>query len=206
MRLTAKMAIIILILSSFACSKVSDLEMIYNPVTGIETGAWYAIALVEMNTNFSSLLYDKTEAKFEGQSVMPLQQLPRNMVYYILPTIYTDHYGEKSYDTLYPTMMKNYLLFNNYGTVTEYVEAADYIIMVNVMESPQVMMGTNRTSISVSIMQQDETPVFHAATSVMSKSDKNFYYYPSKEARPVKYLTMKGFEWIFSEAVPQAFE
>ena len=40
---------------------------------------------------------------------------------------------------------------------------------------------------------------------VNSKSDKNFYYYPSKAARPVQELTLLGFEELFKSGLPQAF-
>ncbi len=54
-------------------------------------------------------------------------------------------------------------------------------------------------------MEQDERAVFHSNVVVNSKSDKNFYYYPSKAARPVQELTLLGFEELFKSGLPQAF-
>ena len=188
-----------------SCTTMSDLEMVYNPVIGFKTGAWQIAMLVEMNTNFSSLLYDKTEAKFESFAVRPVTVLPENCSYYIMPVIYTDPYGTKRYDDTYSRMIASYLRLNNFGYAAETLEKADYIVVVDVIESPQKSNGKNSSAIALTIMEPDETPVFFTKAFVTSRSDGNFYYQPSKSARPVKYLTLKGFERIFHEALPQAF-
>ena len=199
---------ILILLSVFlltACTSFDQTALVYNPVKGIESGAWQMALLVEMNTNFSSLLYDKTRAKFENFSVHPYQMLPKGAEYFVLPVIYTDSYGNKSYDKTYPYMIANYLRLNNYGKVTDELASANYVIMVDVMESPEKSFGTNTSNIALTIMEKDETPVLYVNAFVTSKSDKNFYYWPSKTARPVKYLTLKGFEKIFEEAIPYIF-
>ncbi len=200
-----KMPILLAFVICVSCTSPSDLEMVYNPVMGIETGAWQIALLVEMNTNFSSLLYDKTDARFESFAVRPFQVLPENCAYYIMPVIYTDPYNAKQYDETYSRMIESYLRFNNYGYTVDSPNKADYIIVVDVAESPQTVHGKNSSAIALTILEPDETPVFFTKTTVISKSDSNFYYQPSKSARPVKYLTLKGFERIFHEALPQAF-
>ncbi|MDR2885079.1 MAG: hypothetical protein LBV09_08225 [Deferribacteraceae bacterium] len=189
-----------------ACADpVSNLAMVYNPITGIETGAWSMALMVEANSNFSSLLYDKTEADFESFSVRPFQVLPDNCSFYIMPAIYVDAHNNKTYDETYAKMMGAYLRFNSYGKVVQTVDEADYVVVIDVAESPEFFHGTNNSAIAVTIMDLNEVPVFFAKTTVSSRSDSNFYYRPSKLARPVKYLTLRGFERIFAEALPQAF-
>ena len=200
-----KAAVVLSFLVCVSCTTASDLEMVYNPVVGFKTGAWQIAMLVEMNTNFSSLLYDKTDAKFESFAVRPFTVLPESCAYFVMPVIYSDPNNPKRYDETYTRMIASYLRLNNYGYTVKTPDEADYIIVVDVTESPQVTYGKNKSVISITIMEPDETPVFFTRTAVISKSDSNFYYQPSKSARPIKYLTLKGFERIFHEALPQAF-
>lgn len=187
-----------------ACTKPSDLELVYNPIRGLETGTWQMALIVEATTNFSSLLYDKTEAKFDSFTVHSFQVLPQGASYYIMPAICTNEKG-KSYDDAYINIMASYLRLNAYGKKAATPEEADYIIVIEIAESPEKFHGVNSSTVSVSIFEPDENPVFYVKAAVQSKSDSNFYYYPSKGARPVKYLTLKGFEKIFHEGIPQAF-
>jgi hypothetical protein len=187
------------------CTKPSDLEMVYNPWKGLSTGFWQVALLVEADTNFSSLIYDKTEAKFNSFDFHTFHQLPVDSVYFILPAAYTDHYGKKQYDKTYSRLLASYLRMNGYGRVTEVLEDADYIIIADVRESDTSFFGTNTSHISLTISDPDESPVFYAQAGIQSSSDANFYYRPSKYAKGVKYLTLKGFERIFKEALPQAF-
>jgi hypothetical protein len=187
-----------------ACTSLSDLEMVVNPITGIESGAWQMALIVEAQTNFSSLLYDKTEADFESFTVHAIQVLPQDCFYYIMPTIYKGRDG-KRYDESYSDIMASYLRLNGYGRPTATIDEADYIIMIEVAESAENYFGSNTSVISVTIMEQNESPVFYARAAVKSESDRNFHYYPTKGAKPVKYLTLKGFEKIFHEGLPQAF-
>jgi hypothetical protein len=182
-----------------------NLSMVYNPIHGIESGFWPMLLLVEMNTNFSSLIYDKTEARFETFAVRAFQMLPDNSKYYIMPVIYMDAHNNKRYDYTFSRIIGSYLKFNGYGVAVSSLEDADYVIVVDVVESPELNFGKNTSSIGLTIMDIDETPVFFVSTIVSSRSDRNFYYRPSRWARPVKYLTLKGFERIFVEALPQAF-
>ncbi|MDR0454853.1 MAG: hypothetical protein LBH05_08585 [Deferribacteraceae bacterium] len=197
----------LIIFSFFICVScaIGDLEMVYNPVVGLSTGAWQVAALVELNANFSSLLYDKTDAKFEKFTVRPFQILPENCAFYIMPVIYTDPYSAKRFDETYSRIIASYFKLNNYGYTVDSPDEADYVIVLDITESPQMFHGKNSSLIELTIMEPDETPVFFTKTFVSSKSDKNFYYQPSKSARPVKYLTLKGFERILYEALPQAF-
>ena len=89
--------------------------------------------------------------------------------------------------------------------ITNDISKADFILMTTIAESPERRTGTNSSVISISIMEQDERAVFHSNVVVNSKSDKNFYYYPSKAARPVQELTLLGFEELFKSGLPQAF-
>jgi hypothetical protein len=187
------------------CNSASDLEMIYNPVKGLETGAWQMALIVEANTNFSSLIFDKTEAKFDSFVVHAFRQLPNDSSFFVIPCAFTDQYGRKSYDKTYGRLVESYLRLNGYGKVTNVLAEADYIITISVQESARSFLGSNRSNISVTISETDETPVFFTRTSIESSSDSNFYYRHSKQARPVPYLTLKGFERIFKEAMPQAF-
>lgn len=201
-----KAAIILLIaISAAACTKASDLEKVYNPKKGFETGLWQAAIIAEATTNFSSLLYDKTEAQVDSFTVHPMALLPDNAGFYIMPVIYTDTYNKKTYDDGYSRMIGSYLVMNGFGRAVSSMEEADYVMVVNVSESPEKFYGTNTSTVMLSIMEPDETPVFYAKTAIHSNSDKNFYYRPSKGAKSVKYLTLKGFEKIFEEALPQAF-
>jgi hypothetical protein len=198
-------ALLALSLLAAGCTKTSDLEMLYNPVKGFSSGFWQVALLVEADTNFSSLLYDKTEATFNAFKFHTFQQMPVDSVYFILPTAYIDPYGEKRFDMSYSRLLAAYLRLNGFGKVTDILEQADYIIMVDVTESNRSFMGTNTSSISLTVSDCDEFPVFFVKADVQSSSDANFYYRPSKYAKGVKYLTLKGFERIFKEALPQAF-
>jgi hypothetical protein len=189
-----------------ACADpVGNLAMVYNPIVGIESGAWPMALIMEADANFSSLIFDKTEANFDTFSVRPLQMIPDNCSFFVMPAIYMDVYNQKTYDETYSKMISSYLQLNNFGRVVTSLDEADYVIVVDVAESPQSVHGKNTSNIAISIMDLDEIPVFFAQTTVSSKSDKNFYYRLSKQARPVKYLTLKGFERLFQEALPQAF-
>jgi hypothetical protein len=188
-----------------ACTKGSDLEMVYNPLKGFSSGFWQVSLLVEAETNFSSLLYDKTVATFNSFDFHTFQQIPVDCVYYILPAAFTDHYGNKSYDKSYVRLLASYLRMNRFGKVTDVLEEADYVVLIDVRESNRSFLGINTSSVSITISDIDEFPVFFAKTELQSSSDANFYYRPSKYARGVKYLTLKGFEIIFKEALPQAF-
>ena len=186
-------------------SAVTDTVNIFSPETALSTGVWQMAIIAEATTNFSSLIYDKTEAKFDSFAVHPIKMLPTNGKFYIMPAVYTDYYGAKTYDDAYAGIVSNYLIFNGFGSTVKNIEEADYVLIVDVKESPEKMSGRNTSSISISIMELDETPVFYAKTDVYSKSDSNFYYKPSKRAKPVKYLTLKGMERIFEEGLPKAF-
>jgi hypothetical protein len=198
-------SVLILAIIFTGCNSTSDLEMIYNPIKGLETGAWQMALIVEANTNFSSLIFDKTEAKFGDFAVHTFQQLPNNSSFFVIPCAFTDQHGRKSYDKTYGRLVESYLKLNGYGKVTNILAEADYIITISVQESARSFLGSNRSNISITISETDETPVFFARASIESSSDSNFYYRHSKQARPVTYLTLKGFERIFKEAIPQAF-
>jgi hypothetical protein len=187
------------------CTKGSDLEMVYNPVKGFSSGFWQVALLVEADTNFSSLLYDKTEASFNFFDYHTFHQLPIDSLYFIIPVAYIDQYGEKSYDKSYSRLLASYLRMNRFGNVTDELAEADYVIMVDIKESHRSFLGTNTASITLTISDTEDFPVFFAKADVQSSSDANFYYRPSKYAKGVKYLTLKGFERIFKDALPQAF-
>lgn len=170
----------------------------------VESGVIQVALLLEMNSNFSSLLYDKTEADIKDFQVRPYRVLPEKSSFFVMPVAQNGVEG-KSYNKELSTMIANYIRINNFGRVVQDIEEADFIVMAQVDESVQRNFGTNWSRLNVTIMEKDETPVFFAYLRSESRSDRNFFYFPTKEARPVGYLTLKGFEEMFTKALPRAF-
>lgn len=186
------------------CNSIGGAVAVINPLNFTTTGFYPLLIIGELETNLSSLVIDKTRATVTDFNVNPFEVLPEKSLIYVMPTIITKSY-QKSYDTYYSSLISRYLQMNNFAVVTNDISKADFILMVNIAESPERRTGTNSSVISVSIMEQDERAVFYSNIAVRSKSDKNFYYYPSKAAKPVRELTLLAFEELFQAGLPQAF-
>lgn len=193
-----------LLLVISGCSTVGGAVAVVNPLNFTNTAFYPLLIIGELETNFSSLVIDKTKAHVEDFSVNPFEVLPEKSLIYVMPTIMTRSY-QKSYDTFYSNLVKRYIQLNNFAVVTEDIEKADFVLMTTVAESPERRRGTNSSVVSISIMEKNERAVFYSNIRINSKSDENFYYYPSKSARPVHELTLLGFEEIFQSGLPQAF-
>lgn len=193
-----------LLLVISGCSTVGGAVAVVNPLNFTNTAFYPLLIISELETNFSSLVIDKTKAHVEDFSVNPFEVLPEKSLIYVMPAIMTRSY-QKSYDTFYSNLVKRYIQINNFAVVTEDIEKADFVLMTTVAESPERRRGTNSSVVSISIMEKNERAVFYSNIRINSKSDENFYYYPSKSARPVHELTLLGFEEIFQSGLPQAF-
>ncbi len=200
-----KLIVIISLLSIVSgCNSVGGAVAVINPLNFTTTGFYPLLIIGELETNLSSLIVDKTRATVVKFDVNPFEVLPEKSLVYVMPTIVTKSY-QKSYDTYYSSLVSRYLQMNNFAVVTDDIAKADFILMTTIAESPERRMGENSSVISISIMEQDERAVFYSNVVVRSRSDKNFYYYPSKAAKPVTELTLLGFEEIFQSGLPQAF-
>ena len=186
------------------CSLPGGMVDIANPLNFFETGVYPLLIVAELETNLSSVVIDKTKAKVENFSAAPYEILPEGSAIFVMPVKMEQAYKE-SWDTYYSRMIINYIKMNNLAKITDNIEAADYVLMARISESGEVWHGKNYSNINITIMEKNETPVFYTTVNVISKSDKNFYYYPSKSARPVKELTLLGLETIFKDGLPQAF-
>ncbi len=196
--------IISLIALISGCNSVGGAVAVINPLNFTTTGFYPLLIIGELETNLSSLVIDKTRATVTDFNVNPFEVLPEKSLVYVMPAIITKSY-QKTYDTYYSSLISRYLQMNNFAVITNDISKADFILMTTIAESPERRTGTNSSVISISIMEQDERAVFHSNVVVNSKSDKNFYYYPSKAARPVQELTLLGFEELFKSGLPQAF-
>lgn len=186
------------------CSLPSGVATVANPLNFFSTGFYPLVIITELETNLSSVFIDKTKAKIKHFSVNPYEILPENSVIFIMP-VKMKQASQETWDNYYSTMIKNYILMNNYAKITNDVETADYVLFAKISESPEVWNGKNFSNIDITIMERNEMPVFFSNVKVESKSDKNFYYRLSKSARPVKELTLLGLEEIFRDGLPQAF-
>ena len=179
------------------CNSIGGAVAVVNPLNFTTTGFYPLLIIGELETN-------KTRATVADFNVNPFEVLPEKSLVYVMPAIITKSY-QKTYDTYYSSLISRYLQMNNFAVITNDISKADFILMTTIAESPERRTGTNSSVISISIMEQDERAVFHSNVVVNSKSDKNFYYYPSKAARPVQELTLLGFEELFKSGLPQAF-
>ena len=196
--------IISLIALVSGCNSVGGAVAVINPLNFTTTGFYPLLIIGELETNLSSLVIDKTRATVADFNVNPFEVLPEKSLIYVMPAIVTKSY-QKTDDNYYSSLISRYLQMNNFAVITNDISKADFILMATIAESPERRTGTNSSVISISIMEQNERAVFYSNVVVNSKSDKNFYYYPSKAARPVQELTLLGFEELFKSGLPQAF-
>lgn len=196
--------ILLTVLMISGCSIPKDIVTVVNPLNFFKTGVYPLLIIAELETNLSSVFIDKTKAKVKNFNTNPYEILPENSVIYVMP-VKMQRASTEIWDDYYSTMIKNYIRMNNFAKITDNIDTADYILFAKISESPEVWNGKNYSNINVTIMERNETPVFFSNINVESKSDKNFYHRLSKSARPVKELTLLGFEEIFREGLPQAF-
>ncbi len=202
--LLQKLSSLLLVIALSGCASTGPVVDVLNPFNFISTGFYPLLIVAELETNLSSIVIDKTEAKIESQVVNPYNILPENASIYVMPAIISVR-GETSYSKYYSSMISNYLMLNSFAIPVNNIEDADYVIRVDISESPDRHIGKNFAGLALTIMEINENPVFYTNIKITSKSDKNFYYYPSKSARPVKELTLYGLEKTFEDALPQAF-
>jgi len=190
------------------------LENLFGDVTGLagktleqllkpSFGYTYMLIAIELNSNISSLVIDKTKEKIVGyQSDVTQKLTPGNFLFVIPPKISN---GETSvYDDEMGRMLRNFLAVGQYGIPVSNPADAEYIVVTNIRESLSKTYGLNYSEISFSIMNKLDIPVYLATVRVESSSDRNFWYHATKKARPVKQLTMKGMTHILAEGLPEA--
>jgi|Wag4MinimDraft_11_1082651.scaffolds.fasta_scaffold00037_19 hypothetical protein len=186
------------------CSGVqTTLEDTYDLLDS-STGFVYFAALVEVNSNFSSLLYDKTKADYKNYTAKYYEKLPIGKKYFVMTakiigidkTVYTNEYTEA---------MKNFIRLNKLGTITDSPEKADIIVVTNIENSFNRNYGENFSKVSITFFKPDNTIVFYTKVKSVSRSDRNFFYHPTKKARPVEYLAVKGFERLINKSFEKLY-
>ena len=175
-----------------------------NEIISRQTGMLAVLLIVEAQTNVSSLLIDKTKPKAVNFRVSDHRQLPEFATYYIMPAKVTSA-GQIIYDESYSRMVKNYIFLSERGDITQNIEQADYIVFVEIDESGQALLGTNSSKATITFFNQLDIPEFYTTVTIKSSYDENFFYFPSKHARPVKYLTMQAMGKLFEHGVPKAY-
>ena len=196
--------IMIVQLFTTGCTTWTGALNVLNPLKFVQTGFYPLVIITEIETSFSSLLIDKTRAQVGIMSINPYEILPEGSKIYVLPSSITTP-GKKEYDTYYSNMIEGYFRINNFAEPVKDLTMADYILRTDIMESFSSNYGKNYSTIQVTIMEVNEQPVFFSTIQVVSKSDKNFYYYPAKHAKPVQELTIIAMEETFQKAIPVAF-
>lgn len=174
-------------------------EILLKPTAGYT----YMLLAIELNSNFSSLLIDKTKEKIVGYQSQVAKKLTPGSFFFVIPPKVTD--GETYfYDDDMGRMIRNYLTVGKYGIPVSNPDDAEYIIVTNIRESLSKSYGLNYSEIALSIVDKLDIPAYVATIRVESKSDRNFWYYATKKAKPVKALTMKGMAHIMAEGLPDA--
>lgn len=164
-------------------------------------------ALIEMNSNFSSLLYDKTKASFENYVYADYgNKIPkRKFKYYVQPERVTRP-GEVTYNDVIKTIIERVIILNKLGDVVSTPEDANFIVITYLNESFERRYGENSSNIEISILDIDNRPVMYTKVTSMSKSDENFFYFPTKTAKSVKYLTVKGLGYLLDKSFSKLFQ
>lgn len=168
------------------------------------TGYFFILASIEVNTNISSLVIDKTKEKVADYDVHTVKTLEPGRFIFVVPPKVTKSDGTFYYDENMHRMIRNYLAIGKYGVPVDDIKQAEYIAVININESFEKRHGTNSSTVAFSIMDKLDLPVFASTVRIESSSDRNFWYYSEKDARPVKGLTMKGLSHIMAKALPEA--
>lgn len=165
-------------------------------------GYTYLLIALEINSNISSLVIDKTKEKIVSYDSQVISKITPGSFFFVIPPRITN--GEAfHYDEEMGNMIRNYLTIAKYGLPVTDPKDADYIIVSKVKESLSKSYGTNYSQVSLSIMDKFDLPIYLASIRVESKSDRNFWYYPTKKARPVDQLTLKGLTKIMADGLPK---
>jgi hypothetical protein len=176
-----------------------SVEILLKPSAGYT----YIILALELNANVSSLIIDKTKEKVVGYESSTMKKLTPGSFLFVIPPKITD--GETyHYDDHMGRMIRNFLAAGKYGIPVSNPDDAEYIVVTNIRESLSKTYGVNYSEIAFSIMDKLDMPAYAASVRVESRSDRNFWYYATKKARPVKQLTMKGLSHIMAEGLPEA--
>ncbi len=170
-----------------------------------DSGFIYMAALIEMNSNFSSLLYDKTKAFKDGEYMAKYDNISPTSNIFVLP-VKIETPNDFHYDDSMQLVLKNYIKVNKFGNITENENAANFHLVTKVKESFQNNYGKNTSYIEITLVDSNNRPYFFTNVKMASESDENFFYFPRKEAKPVTYLTIKGFEYILKETLYKAFK
>jgi len=191
-----------LIISIYGCSALkTNANDAADLIFSADTGVIFMAALIEMNTNFSSLIYDKTKAKYKDYSFVSNKKIEIKKSFFVIPP--KNYLGE--YDFEMKALMENIIIFNKLGEVVQDTELADYVIVLNFQESVSKYFGENFVREEITIFDKNSVIASHMAVTVLSKSDSNFFYFPGKGARPVNYLKIKGLEYLIGKTFPKVF-
>lgn len=187
--------------SIISCSTMKDGANDVADLLDPSAGLWYIAILTEMNSNFSSLIYDKTRVKFSDYRFTKSASIKVGKNFFIIPPV--DRMG--NYDIGYKHLMENVITLNKLGTISNSVEDADYILVLKIDDNVSKYFGKNFTYVEISIFDANQNLVNFASVNVSSKSDKNFFYFPSKPAKPVSLLKLKGLEYVIKNSFPKIF-
>jgi len=174
-----------------------------NTILAPASGFIMAFIAIELNSNISSLMIDKTEEKIVGYNSNVMKKLTPGNYLLVLPPRISD--GESFvYDDDMGRMIRNYLAVGKYGIPVSNVKDAEYIVVTRVRESLSKFYGVNYSEVSFSIHDKLDIPVYAASVRLESKSDRNFWYHATRKAKPVKQLTVKGITHILANGLPEA--
>ncbi|MCX8084652.1 MAG: hypothetical protein N3C60_07030 [Calditerrivibrio sp.] len=181
-------------------------ENTVNVLTNTSQGFLLMTALVELNSNFSSLIFDKTDVKYKNYVYADYgNHLTYDKFrYYVMPEKMTK-LGEVTYSENIKTILERVIIANRLGEIVQKPEKADFIILVSLVESYEKLFGENSSDIEMTILSKDNRPIMWTKVTAVSKSDENFFYYPSKSAKSVKYLTVKGLNYLLEKSFTKIF-
>lgn len=176
------------------------------PITKPSQGFIVTAALIEMNSNFSSLIYDKTDASYKDYVYSDYGNKIRydKFKYYILPEKITRS-GEISYNETVKTIIERVIMLNNVGNIVDDPKKADFIVITSIVESFEKKFGENNVDIEISMLDKSNKPIMFTRVKAVSRSDENFFYFPGKSAKSVKYLTVKGMDYLMNKSFSKFF-
>lgn len=184
----------------YGCTNPTTFNNTQNLLFKESSGFLYLAILVEANSNFSSLLYDKTSPEFDITISAADKKIPLNKKIYIVPPVYKGEYDESVRN-----LIEKVFVYNKLESIVKNESEADYIMVVKIDESVTKLIGTNKTKISFEIVDKNYTPVAFVSLDATSSSDNNFFYFPAKKARPVSYLKAKGLGYLIEKTFPKIF-
>lgn len=176
------------------------------PIRKPSQGFIITAALIDINSNFSSLIYDKTDASYKDYVYSDYSNHLRydKFKYYILPEKVTKS-GEISYNETLKTIIERVIIVNKLGEIVDDPKKADFIVITSVFESFEKKFGENSVDMEISMLDKSNKPIMFTRVKTVSRSDDNFFYFPSKSAKSVKYLTVKGLEYLINKSFSKLF-